>query len=190
MYYVKLGAILLIICAIAAGLLAYINGLTEPIIKERKAKEEIQTREALIPGATFIADKTASGLDFFIAQDPQTNEVIGYTFIAAKNGYSGEIQTMVGLDKEFKILNIKVINQSETPGLGANCTLEGFAKLFVGLSDTELLVDKDGGKIPAMAGATITTRAITNSIKEQVIALKNHLANAPQALAKSSEEVN
>ncbi len=177
MYYLKLGFILLIICAIAAGLLAYINSLTEPIIAERKAKEEINTREALIPGSSFEEVLTPEGFTYFIATDKESGELRGYSFIAIKNGYSGPIQTMVGLDSSFRILNIKVIDQNETPGLGANCLLSSFSDLFKGMYDTDLAVDKDGGSIRSLAGATITTRAITNSIKEQILILKRSIAD-------------
>lgn len=36
----------------------------------------------------------------------------------------------------------------------------------------ELLVDKDGGKIASLTGATITTRAVTNSLKEAAAIIK------------------
>mgnify|MGYP001476284705 CR=1 FL=1 len=53
MYYIKLGGILLIICVIATGILAYVNSVTEPKIIALKAAEAVKSREALIPGADF-----------------------------------------------------------------------------------------------------------------------------------------
>ncbi len=177
MYYLKLGFILLVICAIAAGLLAYINSLTEPVIAERKAQEEINTRKELIPGAEFEEVISEDGFTFFIARDEENNELKGYTFIAAKSAYSSTIQTMVGVDKDLKVIAIKVIDQAETPGLGANCSLPGFATMFSGLTEGELFVDKDGGNVRSIAGATITTRAITNSIREEIANLKRYLVS-------------
>ncbi len=175
MYYVKLGFILLVICAIAAGLLAYINSLTEPVIAERKAQEEISTRQALIPGAVFEEVSTEDGFTFFTAKDTESGELMGYTFIAAKSAYSSTIQTMVGIDRDMKVIAIKVIDQAETPGLGANCTQPSFYEMFRGLGESELYVDKDGGAVRSIAGATITTRAVTNSIREEIAALKRYL---------------
>jgi electron transport complex protein RnfG len=179
MYYLKLGVILLIFCAVAAGVLAYVNGLTTPIISERKAKEAIETREALIPNSTF-EEKTAadSSYKYFVALDKTTKEVNGYTFVASKNGYSGKVETMVGLDKDFKVIDVKIITQSETPGLGANCVKDSFKAMFKGLGVENLMVDKDdkdNGKIIAMAGATITSRAIANSVHEQILVLQKEL---------------
>lgn len=174
-YYLKLTLILLIFCAVASGILAYVNSLTEPVIKERKAKEEVATRSELIPDADFVQAKLADGSPYFIAISTATKDTLGYTFIAAKNGYSSKVQTMVGVDKDMKVLKIKVISQAETPGLGANCTNESFVAQFKGLGEADLLVDKDGGKVKSLSGATITTRTITNSIAEQIAALKASL---------------
>lgn len=43
----------------------------------------------------------------------------GYAFIASGEGYSGVIRIMVGTDTEGNTLGIRVLEQTETPGLGA-----------------------------------------------------------------------
>jgi electron transport complex protein RnfG len=171
-YYLKLTFILLIFCAVASGILAYVNSLTEPVIKDRKAKEEIATRSELIPDADFSEAKFADGSLYYIATSTATKDTLGYTFIAAENGYSSKVQTMVGVDKDMKVLKVKVIDQAETPGLGANCTSEAFQAQFSGLGEADLVVDKDGGKIKSLSGATITSRTVANSIAAQIAALK------------------
>jgi Na+-translocating ferredoxin:NAD+ oxidoreductase subunit G len=168
-YYLKLGFILLIFCVIASGILAYINTLTAPVIAERKAREEEETRAALIPDAVFEQKVTDQGMKYFLARDPEDSDLIGYTFIAAEIGYSSTVQTMVGVDKDFEVLGIEVIDQSETPGLGANCTSNSFTAQFSGLSIPELYVDKDGGAIVSLSGATITSRTIANSLRESIL---------------------
>jgi electron transport complex protein RnfG len=175
-YYIKLSLILLVFCAVASGILAYINTLTAPVIAERKAREAIATREALIPGATFSEAQTATGETYFIATKPDSDEILGYTFIAAEIGYSSTVQTMVGVDKDFKVLAIKVIDQAETPGLGANCTNDNFTSQFSGMTLEKLYVDKDGGAVVSLSGATITSRCIANSIRNRIQAVQADLA--------------
>ena len=82
---------------------------------------------------------------------------------------------MVGVDKDFKVLAIKVISQSETPGLGANCTQPSFVDQFKNLILADLKVDKDGGKVKSLSGATITSRAVTNSIASSIAAIQADL---------------
>lgn len=181
MYYIKLSVILLLICAIASGILAYVNSVTAPRIAALKAEEAIKSRQELIPGCEFteVPAQSADDFAYFVALNKETNELAGYTMVASKNGYSGKVQTMVGLDKDLRIIAIKVVEQSETPGLGANCTLPSFTEQFRGKTGDEMVVDKDGGKLRSLTGATITTRTIAMSLKEQIMALRKKLeANA------------
>jgi len=175
MYYIKLGGILLIICVIATGILAYVNSVTEPKIIALKAAEAIKSREALIPESDFEEVKVSEDFSYFIAYKKGTKDIQGYTFTAGKTGYSSKVLTMAGLDPQFKIINIKVIDQAETPGLGANCTATSFTDQFKGKTQTDMLVDKDDGPIKSLSGATITTRAIANSLKEQILVLRAHV---------------
>lgn len=168
-YYIKLGLILLIFCVVASGILAYVNSLTAPVIAQRKASEEIQAREALIPNADFEEMQSDQGLTYYKAKNPETEEILGYTFIAASLGYSSTVQTMVGVDKDFKVLGIQVVDQSETPGLGANCTLPAFTNQFSGMTIEDIAVEKDGGVVMSLSGATITSRCIANSLRESIL---------------------
>lgn len=176
-YILKLGLILLAFCAVASGILAFVNSKTQPVITARKLLEEEQTRKELLPLAkTFELKKTAvdSSFVYYVAKD-DTDKIIGFSFIAAKSGYSSVIKSMVALDNEFKVINMKVIDQNETPGLGTNCATKDFPLRFKGLSADEIKVDKDGGKVTSLTGATITTRAITNSIRDAITLLKNDI---------------
>lgn len=171
-YYLKLGLILLLFCAVATGILAYVNSITKPKIDQLKAQQAREARQFLIPGAefervaTFVPD--ADSLIYFIARDAETNQIKGYTFTAAKAGYSSTVRTMAAIDTDFIVINIQVVEQAETPGLGANCTNPEFTGRFKGLRMDELAVDKDGGEIVSLTGATITSRAIANSLREQI----------------------
>jgi electron transport complex protein RnfG len=83
---------------------------------------------------------------------------------------------MAGLDPEFRVIGIKIVDQGETPGLGANCTNKSFTSQFAGKTPEQLAVDKDGGPIKSLSGATITSRAIVASLAEEIEAIKADLA--------------
>lgn len=172
--YIKLGFTLLAFCVVATGILAYVNSLTLPKIEAIKIKQANDTRELLIPNSSFT--EVTGEVPYYIAKDKNTSEVKGYTFMAEKVGYSGPVKTMAAVDKDFKLLCIQVLDQSETPGLGANCVKENFSSQFKGKTSDQLIVDKDGGKLPnaivAMTGATITSRTVTGSLKNQIEKLK------------------
>ena len=53
---VKLGLVLNIIAAISAISLAYVNGITEPIIEERKREETALAMKVVLPHAVVFED--------------------------------------------------------------------------------------------------------------------------------------
>ncbi len=76
---------------------------------------------------------------------------------------------MVGIDtKEDKILGVRVTTHSETPGVGARAKSElDFVSQFndQNLSDT-YKVKGDGGKVDALSGATLTSRAVSSALSD------------------------
>lgn len=167
--YIHYAFVLLVITAIACGILAVVNNKTKDVILLNQSKSEDQARSQVIVGATKF-DKIISkisdtdSLVYYTAKNDQ-GQLLGYAFIASGKGYSGEVKTMVGVDTTLTIKTILVIQQTETPGLGANSTKVDFPDRFKNLKSEQLKVDKDGGQIKSISGATITTRAITNAIK-------------------------
>ena len=177
-YYLKLGAVLFLIAAVASGILAFVNNFTKPIIEENRRRAEDEARREVLPEATeFVPVET--DYPFYVGINEERN-MVGYTFLAEEMGYSGIIQTMVGVNPEMRINSIKVINQSETPGLGANCTRPDFTNQFCNLFLEELILDKDSGMIVTITGATITTRALTSSLQKAIRAVTAELNNLPE----------
>ena len=176
-YYLQLTITLLLFCAVGSGILAYVNSKTAPVIAARKIQEAVAAREALMPNADFEGHTAAADttFEYFVAFKKGSKDIMGYTFVAIQNGYAAPVKTMVGIDKDMKITSIKVVEQNETPGLGTNSTQTFFTDQFKGKTEAELQVDKDGGKIKALSGATITSRAVTNSVKNKLAALRTDL---------------
>ncbi len=175
-YYLKLGIILLIIAATASGILAYINNFTRPIIDKNREEQKAQARKEVLPqAATFDSIMTLNSENVYRGKNDE-GKTIGYTMVAALYGYSSNVKTMVGLNSDLQINKIKVIDQKETPGLGANCEQDAFQKQFMGFFLDSLKVDKDGGKIESITGATITSRAVTNSIEKGILTLEKSLS--------------
>ena len=110
----------------------------------------------------------------------------------SSQGFDGLIDSVVGINREGEILKIKVIQQQETPGLGAKMDavksnkyiwdfITGkkrekldptpyFQKQFFGEKYEDLEVVKqpsdDPGSIEALTGATISSKAVVQGIKD------------------------
>ena len=89
----------------------------------------------------------------------------GYCVEVGPTGFGGTVDTMVGIDVDGNVTGISVISAAqETPGLGANSTKPEFQEQFAGLVGAEVAVEKDGGSIVALTGATITSRCVSEGV--------------------------
>jgi electron transport complex protein RnfG len=188
---IRLSVVLTIVTAIAAWVLAEIYSVTKPQIEIQKLAKTHNALDYVMPEAKLMVPITRQvpvtdnkGDTLYQRQvtqyykayaDTDTTQLIGYAFKAEGTGYSSLIETMVGIDTTGHISTIKIISQKETPGLGAlsedNQPFNGkrwSTRQFDGKTVNDLKVDKDGGEIVSITGATITSRSITNSIRNRM----------------------
>lgn len=85
----------------------------------------------------------------------------------APDGYAGNIDLMVGIYRDGSIAGIRVLAQSETPGLGdrVDARKSDWLLAFIGRSLSDPLlhgwaVKKDNGAFDQLTGATVTSRAV------------------------------
>lgn len=102
-------------------------------------------------------------------------------FQTSARGYSGEIQVLLGVDPEGRILGVRVIRHTETPGLGDKIELakSDWVLAFNGRSlgdppPERWAVKKDGGVFDQFTGATITPRATVKAVKEGLVLFAAH----------------
>ena len=96
-------------------------------------------------------------------------------------GYEGKIELMIAIDANGKLLGVKTLKQSETPGLGGKIAdwPNAWLQVFIGKSrhdpgDTGWALKKDQGQFDQMAGATITSRAVINAIHDALRYFDEH----------------
>jgi electron transport complex protein RnfG len=80
-------------------------------------------------------------------------------------GYGGNVWLMVGLLPDGEINNIAVLEHKETPGLGTKMNDAEYKEQYSGQNPAsfDLKVEKDGGEVDALTGATITSRAFSQA---------------------------
>ena len=95
--------------------------------------------------------------------------IIGILIRNRCRGYNGDIEYLAGISVEPtpRILNLRILSHRETPGLGAKVASEKFLEQFKLKTAQEVALKKDSpqGKIDTITGATVTSRAITKSVK-------------------------
>jgi electron transport complex protein RnfG len=88
--------------------------------------------------------------------------------VTSKSGYAGTIDLLVGIDADHFITGVRVIAHKETPGLGDYIDIKKkpWILQFNHLSRIDqLALRPNGGMIDAVAGATISARAVTDAVQ-------------------------
>jgi Na+-translocating ferredoxin:NAD+ oxidoreductase subunit G len=77
---------------------------------------------------------------------------------------------LVSLSPDLKITEVKVLGMNETPGLGDQVLEKNFLDQFKGKSLPQIVLIKGETKenIQAISGATISSRGVTNGVKDAV----------------------
>ena len=180
----RYGFILALICIIAAGLLAGVNMLTLPkIFAQALAEEQAALKEVMPMAVKFTAVKPDADKEtlYYKAFDSR-NKLIGFVFKASGKGYSSIIETLVGIFLDHKISAIKVISQNETPGLGMKVVETKFRDRFNSRNSLDL------SSVEAISGATISSRAVMNSVMKKAQEIKELIKNDPFDSAQGHTE--
>jgi|LSQX01.1.fsa_nt_gb electron transport complex protein RnfG len=201
---VRLGLILFAITAVCSAALAFANAATHTIIEKRNEEANIVARQAVLSEADRF--EKIENLEAIASEvnpnEPEAiveayagykgDEIVGYTVKTNPKGYAGGIEMLTGFKLSDKsIEGITIINQSETPGLGAKAAESNFQDQFKGKDGSQpIKVIKSGAavdnQVDAITGATITSNAVVNGVNlSEMVFLK--LIDAPQKIDSQPE---
>ncbi len=118
--------------------------------------------------------------------------IFGIALESSGKGFGGDVGVMIGFDvKTDDLIGVGITTMSETPGVGTRAKDDAFLKQFRGMKkDTVFKVKADGGQIDAVSGATITSRAVSDALRQGTAFYKEHkdeilkVANQPKAESK------
>jgi electron transport complex protein RnfG len=101
--------------------------------------------------------------------------------VTAPDGYTTNIDMIVGIKLDGSLAGVRVINHKETPGLGDKIEAKKHPWIlqFPGLSllnpaEKSWAVKKDGGEFDQFTGATITPRAVVRSVRLALTFFQQH----------------
>lgn len=176
---------LFLITALAALCIAVVNKATAPVIAENSKATELAAQQELLPEA---AEFTASEVHQMAEPSDVTveklavgfskeggGETVGYVVTAVSNaGYGGDIKVMVGIDRDLRVTRIRILESSETAGLGANASKPEFSGQFEGAREALTVVKgaAEENEISAISSATITSKAVTSCVNAALEAAK------------------
>ena len=166
--FLKMAGVLAIIGAVCSFLLAAVNDMTLERRENAVKQEKVDALKAVLPefDNSPMDDVIKLG-DKEVYTAKKNKKTIAYAVLSSDfGGYSGEVQLMVGITPDIKIYKAKVVKHNETPGLGSKSEKPKFIDQFMKKAAKDMSVNKDGGNIDAISGATITSRAVCRAAKQ------------------------
>jgi Na+-translocating ferredoxin:NAD+ oxidoreductase subunit G len=158
----------------ASACLGFVYEFTKKPIELSNLNKKLEAIKLVVPEFTndphneMYRLPTGDGDSLDIYPAKKDDVVVGYavnTF--TKKGFSGNIILMAGFKPDGTIVNITVLEQKETPGLGTKMTEPKFKDQFneKNPSEFKLKVKKDGGPVDAITAATISSRAFCDALQ-------------------------
>ena len=184
-------AVLFGITLVASAGVGVVNMITvEPIAQSKQAATTAALTEVLPPfDETTSEELTIDEMPITVYTATKGGVVAGYAVQSmSKLGFGGAVRMMVGFDPDGRVVNINVLEQTETPGLGTKMCDEGNPLLRSDkgqriedkqLVDGKLAVRKDGGDVDALTAATISSRAYVDAVNRAWMAYKSVATGAP-----------
>lgn len=172
---------LTLISVVAAACLGFVYELTKKPIELSNLNKKLNAIREVVPEFTnnpndeMFRLPTGEGDSLEVYPAKNDGTIIGYAVNTyTNNGFSGNISLMAGFKPDGTIINISVLEQKETPGLGTKMTEPEFKDQFNNKNpaDFELKVIKDGGTVDAITAATISSRAFCDAVSRAYNTLK------------------
>lgn len=187
-------ATLAVLAAICTALVAFTHELTRDRIAENQQRFLEESLQPVLEGLDYEGTLSESVLTVAAPHDlPGTEDATIYRLYAdqqplaalfivtPKNGYAGPIRLLIGVDADGEVLRVRVLEHRETPGLGNRIEAEksDWIEIFRGKSLGSPVTDqweirRDGGAFDQLSGASITSRAVVQAVRDTLIYFSAH----------------
>ncbi len=177
------------IAAICTALVAFTHRVTGERIAANEQAWLEQSLHPVLSGLAFYSGVSDSKLTIPAPHDlPGSEDALIYRVytgeapvaalfvVSARDGYSGAIRLLVGIDVEGTVTGVHVLEHRETPGLGdqVETTKSDWVQQFDGrsLGDPQVngwKIRRDGGEFDQLTGASVTPRAIVKAVRETLL---------------------
>jgi electron transport complex protein RnfG len=166
--------VLTVIGLVSGGILAVVYNWSLPKIELNQIRETDAAIFKVLPATKSYKKVAKDDLTYFECFDKEGGRV-GTAILCQGNGYQGEIKLMVGVNADLsKFTGMTVLEQVETPGLGAKIAEKRFESQFKELATkppiehVKAKAPEKPNEIQAITGATISSRAVVNIINKTV----------------------
>ncbi len=178
----KTAAMLAIVALLAAALPIIIQQLLQERLTAAAQAQQLRPFHVLLAGVPYDNDllqDTQRLSDSLISDDGMATvhrarwhgapTALLFSLNAA-DSYSGQLQLLIGIRPNGELLGVQIRSHAETAGLGAEVAQQDSAWLralivTANTDGTQLALQRDGGKLDQLSGATITSNAVIAAVR-------------------------
>lgn len=191
---IKTGMTLALIAAICTALVAATYQLTEERIA---ANEKALLEQSLQPALSGLFYDSGVSESRLVLQPPhelpgsdpaiiyrvfaEDQPVAALFVVTARDGFSGPIRVLLGVDIAGVVTGVRILQHRETPGLGDKIVSARSDWVFQfdgrSMGDpavTGWAIKGDGGEFDQLTGASITPRAVLKAIRDTLLYFDAH----------------
>ncbi|MDF1553268.1 MAG: RnfABCDGE type electron transport complex subunit G [Deferrisomatales bacterium] len=165
---VRMVLTLVVISAVSAVGLAWVQELTAERIAEAVRQDTLKAIAAVLPPYDNAPDREAVTLSAQLYYPGRKGDaLVGLALkVDSPKGYGGDLKALVGINPAGEVTGVRILEHKETPGLGAKITEAGYLRQFLGksLGNAQWKVKKNGGDFDQITGATITPNALLEAM--------------------------
>ena len=159
-----------------ARLVASLNSVLDPTLRER----DLTTVRLSVTDEELLGDDDP--VDVFVALENGQPAAAVFASVAP-HGYNAEIRLLIGISPSGTVTGVRAVSHRETPGLGDAIEAEksDWIRQFDGTSVADAAASRrwavrkdEGGQFDSLTGATVTSRAVVNAVKNTLLYFDRH----------------
>ena len=163
--YIQPVVVLVAICLVITFALAYVNGITAPIIADNAAKAADAARTELLPSATsfekYDGELAVYTPDAVYVTDCYLSNDGGMVVTVNTKSFGGAQVQMVGIDANGAFTGVKVMSHADTKGLGTKAHDPAYTSQYVGMDTLANAANiKGDSSVGFISGATISSNGL------------------------------
>ena len=173
--------VLVLITSTSGFVLSMVWEKSEPLIIENARQNLVNAIFELNPGASSYDTVSRNGDTIYHCLDKSGKHISNF-FVAQGNGFQGLVKIAVSAQPDWtQIIGIRILEQSETPGLGSKIMDPDFTGQYEGLNigvnqfqitSLKNAGDKALGQVESITGATISSVAVQDIINSRMDMLR------------------
>jgi electron transport complex protein RnfG len=157
-----------------ARLIASLNSVLDPGLRQH----DLSTIRLSATDRELLGDDDP--IDVFVAIEG-TEPVAAIFASVAPDGYNAAIRLLIGVSPTGAVTGVRAVRHRETPGLGDRIQVEKsswilqFDRTTLEAPPREAwAVENDEGQFDALTGATVTSRAVVEAVKNTLLYFEQH----------------